>query len=275
MIYDELTRAHSADAAQRYARAQQDALRWMGDTVRDLGLECDWRTRTAATYTTEEDKVGELEDELLAATDAGLPVRAATVLDVPFAVRRAVILRDQAEFHPRRYLLGLAEQFVRDGGRVYESTRATGVAEHGTAPIVRTTGGDIQARHVVVATHAPFLDRSLFFARLSAQRSYAIAVRLEDGADVPQTMAYGHDSVMRSLRSHPDPDGPGDLLLVGGEGHKTGQDGHTDERYAALESWAREHFPVVEVPYRWSAQDLMPVDGMPYVGAYRPRSKAL
>jgi len=100
-------------------------------------------------------------------------------------------------------------------------------------------------------------------------------VRLEDGADVPQTMAYGHDSVMRSLRSHPDPDGPGDLLLVGGEGHKTGQDGHTDERYAALESWAREHFPVVEVPYRWSAQDLMPVDGMPYVGAYRPRSKAL
>jgi len=67
------------------------------------------------------------------------------VLDVPFAVRRAVILRDQAEFHPRRYLLGLAEQFVRDGGRVYESTRATGVAEHGTAPIVRTTGGDIQA----------------------------------------------------------------------------------------------------------------------------------
>lgn len=276
VIYDQLTRTHGADAARRYARAQQDALRWMGDTVRDLGLDCDWRTATAATYTTQEEKVAEIEAELRAAAAAGLRVRGATRLDVPFDVLRAIVLEDQAEFHPRRYLLGLAEQFVRDGGRVYEGTRATTVREHGTAPVVDTPGGEITARHVVVATHAPFLDRSLFFARLSAQRSYAIAVRLQDGADVPRTMSYGlGSSVTRSLRAHPDPAGSGELLLVGGEGHKTGQDTDTEERYAALESWAREHFPVLEVAYRWSAQDLMPVDGMPYVGAYRPRSKSL
>jgi glycine/D-amino acid oxidase-like deaminating enzyme/nitrite reductase/ring-hydroxylating ferredoxin subunit len=275
LIYDELTKKHSVEAAQQYAATQQAALQWMGDTVRDLGLDCQWRTQLAATYTTDERRIRTIERELQAAREAGLPVRSADELDLPYPIQRAVVLDEQAEFHPRRYLLGLAERFSADGGCIHECTRATGVHERSSGTVVETTGGTITAAHVIVATHAPFLDRSLFFARLSAERSYAIGVRLDAGAHVPQGMFYGADSATRSLRAHPDPAGDGELLLVGGAGHKTGQATDHEERFGTLEQWAREHFPVREVAYRWSSQDLMPVDGMPYVGPYRPGSKSL
>jgi Rieske Fe-S protein len=125
-----------------------------------------------------------------------------------------------------------------------------------------TDRGDITARDVVVATHYPMLDRGLFFARLSPERSYVLACRVE-GA-LPAEMYISTESAPHSIRSSP-LDGE-ELLLVGGESHKTGQGGDTGERYRRLEAWARERFDVREVVYRWSAQDAMPADGLPYVG---------
>ncbi|MCW3015904.1 MAG: FAD-dependent oxidoreductase [Solirubrobacterales bacterium] len=274
VIYAELTRKFGADAAALYAGAQQDALRWLRATARDLSIDCDWRSRDAVTYTTEADRVSGIQEEFQAARGAGLPVRMTADVDLPFAVRQAVVLGDQAEFHPRRYLLALAEHVVVAGGRIAEGTRATKVHEDDEGPVVITDRAKVRARHVVVATHAPFLDRGLFFARLRAQRSYAIGVHPTSGAAIPEGMFYGDDHATRSVRAHPLPDG-GELLIVGGEGHKTGEGDDTRARFEALETWARQHFAVAEIAYRWSAQDLMPVDGLPYVGAYRPRSRTL
>jgi Rieske Fe-S protein len=121
---------------------------------------------------------------------------------------------------------------------------------------------------VVVATHFPFLDRGLFFARMHPERSYVVAARVA-GA-LPQGMYLSSDRPSHSLRAHPD--GDAELLLVGGESHKTGK-GHASERYSALEDWARERFAVESVEYRWATQDNMPADGMPFVGRLTPRSK--
>jgi len=101
------------------------------------------------------------------------------------------------------------------------------------------------------------------------ERSYAIAVRL-DGSP-PEGMFISASSPTRSLRAHPVADG--ELLLVGGEGHKVGQGGPTEPRYRKLEEFARRHFPVQSVEYRWSAQDNMPVDFLPFVGKLTPRSR--
>ncbi len=76
-------------------------------------------------------------------------------------------------------------------------------------------------------------------------------------------------SPTRSVRAVPV--GGEELLLVGGEGHRTGQGGDTEQRYAALERFAREHWDVESVEYRWSSQDNMTLDSVPYVGPVRPR----
>jgi glycine/D-amino acid oxidase-like deaminating enzyme len=191
---------------------------------------------------------------------------------VPHPVAAGVSLAEQLEIHPRRYLLGLARAFVEAGGRIFERTTATGVAERG-GPEVQTEGGAVvEAHDVVIATLMPFLDRGVYFSRLTPQRSYCIAVR--GVANVPTEMMISADQPTRSLRSARDADGA-TLLVVGGEGHGTGEDSDTRRRYAALEAYARERFGATEVTHRWSAHDLVSADGLPLVGRYTPASSHL
>ena len=178
---------------------------------------------------------------------------------------------DQAELDPRRYLLALAEQLVAAGGGIHEHTRAVEVDEDEQL-VVKTPGGRLAADHVVVATHVPFLDRSLAFARLAQQRSYLIACRI--AGEPPPGMHIAVDAPTRSIRAVRDANG-GELLLIGGEGHRTGAGGDTEARYRRLEDFARAHWDVEAVAYGWSSQDAMPLDGLPLVGRLTPRSRRL
>jgi nitrite reductase/ring-hydroxylating ferredoxin subunit len=133
---------------------------------------------------------------------------------------------------------------------------------------VRTTGGAVLADHVVVATHVPFLDRGLYFARQAPTRSYCLAARLAGGTP-PRGMWISAGGTTRSLRSY------GDLLIVGGEGHPAGSGDARRARHDRLEAFAREHWDVLDVSHRWSAQDPMPYDRLPFIGPYRPGSARL
>jgi nitrite reductase/ring-hydroxylating ferredoxin subunit len=119
----------------------------------------------------------------------------------------------------------------------------------------------VRAEHVVVATHYPVFDRGLYFALLEPQRSYCIAARLNSG-DPPRGMSISAGSPTRSVRSYRD------LLIVGGEGHAVGSSDATEERFAHLERYARRHWDVAEVTHRWSAQDPIPYDHLPFIGRY-------
>jgi Rieske Fe-S protein len=132
---------------------------------------------------------------------------------------------------------------------------------------LKTPGGTVTAGHVVVATHYPFLDRGLYFARLKPQRSYCVAARI--AGSPPHDMAINAGSPTRSVRSYRD------LVIVGGEGHTTGDSDATPERFEALESFAREHWDVRAVTHRWSAHDPVPYDHLPVIGPYTPRSSRL
>jgi glycine/D-amino acid oxidase-like deaminating enzyme/nitrite reductase/ring-hydroxylating ferredoxin subunit len=259
-----------AAGARAYASANQAGLELVAGLVRDLGIDCDFRRKPNHTYTEDPGQLAAIEDEVEAACAAGLAASFTDVTDLPWPVAGAVRVEDQAELHARRYLLALADAIHGDGSTIHERTRALSV-DDGEPCRVRTDRGDVTAGEVVVATHYPMLDRGLFFARLSPERSYAIACRLR--GDVPQGMYLSTESPAHSLRSAP-LDGE-ELLLVGGESHKTGQGGDTAERYLRLEAWARERFDVEDVLYRWSAQDAMPADGMPYVGRLTPVARHL
>jgi glycine/D-amino acid oxidase-like deaminating enzyme/nitrite reductase/ring-hydroxylating ferredoxin subunit len=265
LVYARLRARFGAEGARTYAEANQAALEWIADRVASDAIECDFRRRPAYAYVTSERARGKLEDEARAANEAGLPARLAEIIPLPFDVEAAVRFDNQAEFHAGRYLGALTDSLAATGARVYEHTRAVEVINDGDR-VVKTPGGDVTAGHVVVATHYPFLDRSLAFARVSPQRSYAILCRIA-GAP-PEGMFISGDSPSRSVRAVP-LEGE-ELLLVGGEGHKPGTGGDTRVRYRRLEAFAREHWDVRSVDYRWSAQDNTTLDGVPYVGPLTP-----
>ena len=270
LVYADLADAHGAEAARRYAVANERALDWIAARVEGRGIDCGWRRRDAYAYVSEPEARERLEAEAQAACAAGLR---ATVIDdppLPYAVAGALRFDDQAELDPRRYLLALADQLVAAGGTIHEHSRAVEVSEDDRLT-VKTPGARLTAGHVVVATHVPFPDRSLAFARITPMRSYLIACRIA-GAP-PAGMHISADGPTRSLRGVPVEDG--ELLLVGGEGHRTGDDAATPERFDRLEAFARAHWDVQAVTHRWSSQDAMPLDGLPLVGRATPRSERL
>jgi glycine/D-amino acid oxidase-like deaminating enzyme/nitrite reductase/ring-hydroxylating ferredoxin subunit len=265
LIYSYLRSRFGADGARTYAEANQAALEWVADRVSSDAIECDFRRRPAYAYVTSATARGKVEDEAQAAEQAGLPAWLAETVPLPFGVEAAVRFDNQAEFHAGRYLGALADRLAAAGARIFEGSRAVEVGTDGDR-VVKTPGGNVTAGYVVVATHYPFLDRSLAFARVSPQRSYAILCRI--AGDPPEGMFISGDSPSRSVRAVP-LDGE-ELLLVGGEGHKPGTGGDTRVRYARLETFAREHWDVRSVDYRWSAQDNTTLDRVPYVGPLTP-----
>ena len=259
----EVTERHGAERAAMYAAANADAVEVMARLVAEDGIDCQFERAAACTYTEDEGEVAAVEAEHRACTAAGLATRLDAGTELPWGVKAAVWLDDQAQIHPRRYCLGLAGAIRSRGGTVFERVRGLDVKESDEGCTVRTDKGEVQAANVVVATHLPFLDVGGFFARAHAYRSYAMAVRIEGSR--PAGMYISVESPTRSLRPALD-----DWLIVGGEGHKVGHDDDTRRRYQALEAWARERFAVTAVDYRWSAQDYESVDGLPYVGRLTP-----
>ena len=270
--YTQIRRVHGARGAAAYAAASVDALERIAALVAEERLDCAWERLPAFTYAATDEQVAAVEREADAAREAGLDVELTDDVPLPFAVPAAVRLDGQAQFQPARYVRGLAARVAGDGSHVFEHTVVTGVSE-GTPCTVRTDGGaTVTARDVVVCTNYPLLDRGLFFARMEATRSYCVAARVHAGV-APRGMLISAGEPTRSLRPYSD---GGDMwLIVGGEGHMTGARDATPERYERLEAFAREHFEVLDVPFRWSTQDGMPTDKLPYAGPYTPASRHL
>jgi glycine/D-amino acid oxidase-like deaminating enzyme/nitrite reductase/ring-hydroxylating ferredoxin subunit len=267
LTYAKLESSFGGQTAQTYAEANEAGLAEIASLVEELSLECDFRRKPNFTYTESEQSGRQIADEAGAAARAGLAASLETVSELPFPVRAAVRVANQAEFHPVRYLHGLVSAAANRGAGIYEDSRVVSVDQGDPVKVVTEGGATVRARHVIVATHLPILDRGLYFARTHPERSYVLLARLR--GEIPQGMYLSDEHPAHSLRSVP-VDG-GELLMVGGESHKAGQ-ADPAKRYASLESWARERFDVESIEYRWATQDNMPADGLPFVGRLWPFS---
>ena len=263
LTYARLTSHFGREVAAGYAEANESGIAAVERHVNERGIDCDFRRRDNFTYAESDSDRESIEEEVEAAGRAGLPVAYTETTGLPWEVVAAIRCENQAEFHPQKFVLALAEEIERRGGRIFERSRATRV-RGGT---VQIEAGAVSAEHVVVATHMPFLDRGAYFARMHAERSYGLGVRL--GSPAPAGMYLSTESPAHSIRAHPL--GGGELLIVGGESHKTGQADEA-ERYRSLARYARERFDVDSIEYRWAAQDNMPADGLPMVGRMWPFS---
>ena len=261
LVYTMLESRFGAERARLYAEANEAGIALVRRLSAELSIDCDLATKPNLTYTESPDERGQIEQEVEAARRAGLPASFVEETDLPYPIAAAVRVEEQAEFHPVKYLHGLARAVGED---LYERTRAMSV-KAGSPCRVRTEDGVlVTADHVIVATGMPILDRGLYFARTHPERSYVVAARSEAP---PQAMYISTEQPSHSIRAH------GDWLLVLGGSHKTGQaDGA--ERYRSVAGWMRERFGL-EAEMRWATQDYMPMDGVPYVGRFDPLSKNL
>jgi glycine/D-amino acid oxidase-like deaminating enzyme/nitrite reductase/ring-hydroxylating ferredoxin subunit len=270
LIYDKLRRTRGAEGARLYARSQSEAIEHAAAVARELGVDCEWERRNAYTYVGDAGRVEELRAESSAAREAGLAASFVTETGLPFPVAGAVEVTGQAQFHPRKYLLALADDLVARGGRIHEDTTVLALDEGMPCRLSTTTRATVTARDVVVATHYPVFDRALLFTRLSPRRELVVAGPIEADRD-PDGMYITPEEGTRSVRTAPY-DGERRLLIVTGE-HFTPGTGDTRDRFEHLTAWAADHFPDVRLTHAWATQDIDPTDTVPLVGPLHPGAR--
>jgi len=263
LIYDKLITEMGEEKAKQYADANETAIDFIENTAKEYNIDCDFNRRLAYIYTNDDYYIDQIHKEAQAAVKLGLKANYTEDIPLPFSVKAALCFKNQAEFHPRKYLLPLAEKIPGEGSYIFENTRIIDVEKGDICTLTTDKGNKITSPKVIIASHFPCYDGlGLYFTRLKPDRSYVIAAKIKE--KFPEGMFINAEQPGRSLRSQPYKDGQ--IILVSGEGHKTAHGENTINHYKNLQNFAQSTYTVEDILYRWSTQDYITLDGVPYIG---------
>ena len=259
IAYTVIEKKFGTEGARLYADANETGLRTMRQLVERHGIDCSLESRPAFTWTRDPDEVDRIERECELAARLGLPASLTRDTGLPFSVLAAMRWDEQAQFHPVRYLKGLAATIPGDGCHVFEHSRVTDWDPHR----IETDAGRVRARHVVMATHLPLGKTGLFFAE-NFPHMHPVIMGPAEPARVPHGMYINVEKPHFSVRGHRDETGQDWLIFAG----PSFRHGHVDEErdsFDELERFAFSHFGVKSA-WRWTNEDYTPMDHAPFVG---------
>ena len=251
LIYDKLIRRFGREKAGLYLEAQKRAAEEYSALCRDI--PCDYEIKNSYVYSKNDRRA--VEREINALKTLGARAEYSNADALPFPTAGAVTTEGQAQFHPLKFLYGIAK-----GLRIYENTKITGMMPG------KAFAGDrvISCKRTVLATHFPILNKhGGYFLKMYQHRTYMLA--LENAAGIGGMYVDEADKGM-SFRDY------GDVLLIGGGDHRTGKSGGNPRE---LEAFAERYYGGARVVGRWAAQDCMTLDGVPYVGRYSKSTEGL
>ena len=269
LFYSSLINHVGRERAQQYADANEKAIRYIDELIRAKEIDCDFSRQSAYVYTQSPAFIRPIQTEVEAASSLGIKARYHEALPLPFAVKAAEEFENQAQFHPRKYLLALAREIPGNGSYIFEHSRVIAFHEGNPCTVTTHTGFTVTAEKLVIASHFPVYEsKGFYFARMYPERSYALGARIKE--KFPGGMYITAENPGRSLRSTQYEEG--ELLIVAGDRHKTGEGPDTREHYGNLAHFARENYEVIDVPFRWSSQDYTTLDKIPYIGNITAKS---
>lgn len=270
LIYSNLINKFGEEKARQYAEANEKAIHFIEGLVKEKNIDCDFCSRPAYVYTQSDDYIEKIENEVKAASSLGIKASYLDKIPLSFNIKAAVRFDEQAQFHPLRYLQVLASEIPGDGSYIFEHTKIVDLEEGEKCTVKASNGKKVKATKIIIASHFPCYDGlGMYFARIYTEKSYVVAVKLKE--KFTEGMFITAEDPGRSLRSQKYEDG--EIVLVGGEHHKTGDEKNTNIHYENLSKFARENFNVDKILYRWSTQDCMTMDGIPYVGPITSKIK--
>jgi len=244
LIYDKMIKRFGEDKARLYVKAQSNAIREYARLCD--GIDCDYEARDNYVYSLTDR--GKIEKEVAALDRLGVKAELSDARELPFSVAGAVRVKGQAQFHPLKFLYEIARDLP-----IYEHTKVLAFKPNKAI----TNHGEITFQKLIVATHFPIFNKhGLYPLKLYQHRSYVLALK---GARTVRGMYVDESDTGLSFRSY------GDLLLLGGGGHRTGKRGGC---WQELEDFARKHYKNAEIVGKWATQDCMTLDDVPYIGHY-------
>ena len=267
--YIEMEKLHGADGSRLIAESHTLSIDKVQAIVREEQIDCGFERLDGFLFVPPNESTDVLNDELQASHRAGLKdvelVKRAPV--ETFDTGPALRFPRQAQFHPLDYLTGLTRAFTRYGGRIFTETHATKITGGSDARVETSHGPAVNCDVIVVATNTPVNDRVAIHTKQAPYVTYVIGVRIPKGS-ITRALYWDTPDPYHYVRLQTDKTNPSqEILIVGGEDHKTGQEHDGEARFVKLHQWTRERFPQAgNIEFRWSGQVMEPVEGIAFIG---------
>jgi glycine/D-amino acid oxidase-like deaminating enzyme/nitrite reductase/ring-hydroxylating ferredoxin subunit len=273
--YVDLEKTFDLNTARLVAQSHNAAIDWIENIIKTNNIECHFMRVDGFLFSHETDSNENLQDEYKATQRIGLNTQMLNKIPAIHSdqVKWCIKFSNQAQLHMMLYLKGLTDAFNLLGGKIFTETRAEKVSKEG----VIANGFNIKAKHIIVATNSPINDWVTMHTKQWPYRSYVIAAKITKGK-LPNALWWDTGDQNSKWVSKPyhyirtdSFDDNYDVLIAGGEDHRTGQANNDDilepNRYDNLIAWTRKQFPDMgEIIYKWSGQVLEPIDGLAYIG---------
>ncbi len=272
--YFSLIESYGIEKVKLIAESHIDAIAKIESIVKKENINCDFLRLNGYLFLHPSDTSDSLNKEFKAAVELGLPVSIENnTPGLKDKSKQCLNFRNQAQFHPLKYLNGLSEAIIRKGGQIFTGTHAKEIT---SKVIITDNGRTVTGNNIVIATNSPVNNKLVMHLKQYAYRSYVISVLVPKDSILMSIWWDTGDNEKRGyrppyhfarLQSYSETH---DVLICGGEDHSTGQasaEGIPEEdRYSYLEKWCKEHFETSDVINRWSGQILYSMDGLAYIG---------
>lgn len=260
---------HGEDKAALIGQSHREAIDRIEAIVAEEVIDCDFQRLDGFLFLHPDHETQLLDREFEAIQKLGFQTVEIknSIPRIPFESGPAIKFPKQAQIHPMKYMNGLAMAIESLGGQIYTHEKVDKIEDGKPARVTLEGGFVIKANQIVVASNTPINDRFTIHTKQAPYRTYVVAGLIPKDS-VPLALywdtadPYHYVRVANDERSEIH-----DLLIVGGEDHKTGQEHDYFQHFSKLEEWSRRHFPmIVSFPYRWSGQVYEPVDGVAFIG---------
>lgn len=265
LFYDYLINSKSKEYAIGYLEANEHAISDIKNIITEENIDCDFEIQSNYVYTIDESEVHKFEKEIEAIRKLDFPAKYVTKTSLPITILAGIEFPNQAQFNPRKYVAGLCDIILSNGGKIYEHSKVYDVQRENNYYITLTKNNKIKSKHVVLACHYPFINTpGFYFLKMYQSTSYAIVV--DTKSELFSGMYINTENPTLSFKTIKY--GDKRLLLIGGNDHKTGQNIELKDRYEILENTAKSLYPNSEILYRWSTEDCISLDKIPYIGSF-------
>lgn len=268
----EISRIHGEETCRLAAESHLNALNMIEDLVIKHGIDCDFRRLYGYLIFRPEEDADDLEKEYHAALKAGVDTKILPAAPIDFGSSYPCLMFPmQAQFHVLKFISAIANLFTDSGGLIFTSTHVKKIKEEDeVVKIITSDGKIIRAEHTIVCTNSPISDYFKIHVKQAAYRSYVTGFKIDKGS-IPDGLFWDNEEPYHYIRTYND--GRNEILIVGGEDHRTGQEDNPENRYENLIKWTRANIPEAgELRYKWSGQIMEPVDGLSLIGL-DPESK--
>jgi len=265
LIYHYLEKEYGVKFAKKYFEANEDAIKNIRNIIQENSIDCDFQEVDSYIYTCDEKEVEKINQEADSLKSININSTKTNESDLPFNILEAVKFKNQAQFNPLKYIKGLVNYILKNGGKIYTKTLCTDVKRKNDEYTTYANGHKIHSKYVVLASQYPFLKvPGLYFTKMYQSLSYVIA--LETNSKLPNGMYLNVESPTYSFRTANN--NGKEILLLGGADHKTGDKVDYEKTYGILEKKAKEIYPDCKILYKWSTRDAITLDKIPYIGEY-------